>query len=156
MSQQNTRKALLELKDVFARQGVRSAVQFLNSLTPHRFTSLFRFDGANLRNVVFFDRENPHVESCEDIPVEASYCVFVRDLGKNFTIVDSQADPRVVDHPKRATVQCYCGVPILDGTGKMFGTICHFDFNPGRITEMDVELLEQMAWLLQSKAKDAA
>ncbi|MEO6035404.1 MAG: hypothetical protein ABIQ35_09135 [Verrucomicrobiota bacterium] len=32
----------------------------------------------------------------------------------------------------------------------MFGTICHFDCKPGRIADLDVELLEYMAALLRS------
>jgi hypothetical protein len=33
----------------------------------------------------------------------------------------------------------------------MFGSICHFDFGPGNITEQEVELLEYMAQLLQHR-----
>ncbi|MDZ4815732.1 MAG: hypothetical protein SGI71_05650, partial [Verrucomicrobiota bacterium] len=33
----------------------------------------------------------------------------------------------------------------------LFGTICHFDFKPGRIDDLDVELLEYMASLAQSQ-----
>lgn len=142
-------EALLQLKAAFAHGGVREAVALLNSLTPHRFTSLYQFDGATLRNITFFDRENPEVESCEDIPVEASYCVFVRDLSTKFMVQDAERDVRVRNHPKQTTVQCYCGVPLLDRDGNMFGSICHFDFKPGRIADRDVELLEYMARLLQ-------
>ncbi|MEO7677326.1 MAG: hypothetical protein ABIV39_11250 [Verrucomicrobiota bacterium] len=38
----------------------------------------------------------------------------------------------------------------LDRDEKMFGTICHFDCKPGRIADLDVELLEYMAALLRS------
>ena len=103
MSRPSPSEARLQLKDVFARTGVRGAVRFLNSLTSHRFTSLYRFEGATLRNVVFYDRENPGVENCEDIPVEASYCVFVRDLGEKFMIEEAQSDGRVANHPKTGT-----------------------------------------------------
>ncbi len=141
--------SLFQLKSAFATDGVRGAVAFLNSLTSHRFTSLFRFDGPTLRTVTFFDRENPHAATCDDIPVEASYCVFVRDLAATFTVEHALHDDRVRDHPKQSSVQCYCGVPLLDRHGKMFGSICHFDFKAGRVTERDVELLEEMARLLQ-------
>lgn len=151
MKPNSNEEALLELKAAFTRGGVRGAIAFLNSMTPHRFTSLYRFDGPTLQNITFFDRENPNVETCEDIPVEASYCVFVRDLSESFTVQDAERDERVRNHPKQATVQCYCGVPLLDRNGKMFGSICHFDFTPGRISNRDVELLEYMARLLQNQ-----
>ena len=140
---------LLKLRAAFTKGGVRGAVTYLNSLTEHRFTSLYRFDGPTLRNITFFDRENPTVESCDDIPVEASYCVFVRDLATSFMVDDAMRDARVSNHPKKATVQSYCGVPLLDRNGKMFGSICHFDFEPRSISDRDVELLEYMARLLQ-------
>ena len=151
MNRTSNHEALSELKDVFARQGARGAIAFLNSLANHRFTSLYRFDGGTLRNITFFDRENPGATSCDDIPVEASYCVFVRDLSAKFLVQDAAGDERVRNHPKRATVQRYCGVPLLDRDGRMFGTICHFDLSPGRIEDRDVELLEHMARLLQQQ-----
>ncbi len=144
-------KARRSLETAFADGGVRGAVVFLNSLTPHRFTSIYRFDGPTLRNVTFFDSLHPDEESCEDIPVEASYCVFVRDTGTKFSFGDSMRDERVHHHPKRNTVQRYCGVPLLDRDGKMFGSICHFDLEPGEITTHDIDLLEQMSQLLQQE-----
>lgn len=151
MRRSSNDEALLELKAAFTEGGVRGALALLNSLTPHRFTSLYRFDGPTLRNITFFDRENPDLETCDDIPVESSYCVFVRDFSRSFLVYDAVNDARVRNHPKKTTVQCYCGVPLLDRNGKMFGSICHFDFKPGHISDRDVELLEYMARLLQDQ-----
>lgn len=151
MESKSAGETLGELKTTLATKGLRGAVTFLNAQTPHRFTSLFRFDGPTLRAITFYDRQNPDVETCEEIPVEASYCVFVRDTGARFLVPDATGDERVRHHPKRSTVQRYCGVPLLDHDGKMFGSICHFDFEPGRIADRDVELLEHMADLLQPK-----
>jgi hypothetical protein len=92
------------LKAVLTSGNVRAAIAYLNSLTAYRFTSLYRFDVGTLRNVTFFDRENPGTTKCEDIPVEASYCVFVRDLNATFLLQDAEHDDRVRAHPKRATI----------------------------------------------------
>ncbi|MBA2690795.1 MAG: GAF domain-containing protein [Burkholderiales bacterium] len=143
--------AISNLKRILANDGVRAAVVYLNSLTRHRFTSLYRFDGETLHNLIFYDRENPEIQNCSDIPVLASYCVFVRESRATFATHDAQQDERVGNHPKRKTVQAYCGVPLLDQDGKMFGTICHFDFKPGRIADVDVEFLECMAPLLHKQ-----
>jgi GAF domain-containing protein len=148
--------ALSQLKRILAIDGVRAAVAYLNSLTTHRFTSLYQFEGETLRNLIFYDRENPEIEKCSDIPVLASYCVFVRESGVMFATDDALQDERVLSHPKRETVQSYCGVPLLDRDGEMFGTICHFDFKPGRVADADVELLECMAPLLQSNFEKTA
>lgn len=151
-----SRDALIELRAAYSRKGVRGALEYLNSRTEQRFTSLYRFDGETLRNITFYDREQPGVESCEDIPVMASYCVFVRDSGTMFMTGDAEHDARTTNHPKSRTLQSYCGVPLLDRDGKMFGTICHFDFKPGRINETDVALMEAMAHLLQLELPPAA
>lgn len=143
------REAFAQLKAALASRGLRGAVAFLNSLTSHRFTSLYRFNRAALQNITFYDRDNPEVESCEEIPVEASYCVYIRDNGANFSVENSGTDERVRNHPKRQTVRSYCGVPLLDSRNELIGSICHFDLEPGRTTDQDVELLEYMARLLQ-------
>jgi GAF domain-containing protein len=140
--------AFARLKVVLARDGVRAALAFLNSLTPHRFTALFRFDDKMLRNVCFYDSEQPDVQVCGEIPVADSYCVFVRDEGRIFTVIDSLNDDRVSAHPKRVEVKSYCGVPLLDENGRMFGSICHFDFLPMSISDENVALMEEIAPLL--------
>lgn len=140
---------LRELKSVLGKEGLRASLAFLNSLTSHRFTSLYRFEGDRLHSITFYDREHPEVQSCEDIPIMASYCVFVRDSGAMFTTHDARSDERVQDHPKQTIVQAYCGVPILNQDGTMVGTVCHFDFQPRHIANLDVDLLESMAELVQ-------
>jgi GAF domain-containing protein len=149
MNRTTNKHIIPELKQVFAKGGTRAAVAFLNSLTDQRFTSLFRFDNEMLRNITFYDRERPETNSCEDIPVMASYCVFVRDSSTMFLTTDAQHDTRVNGHPKQSLFQSYCGVPLLDRHGNLMGTICHFDFNPGNVSALDIELMEYMAALLQ-------
>lgn len=141
--------ALHQLKTILSTQDVRAAVIFLNGLTEHRFTALYRFDNETLKNLYFFDRENPAQESTPDIPVTASYCVFVRSLNSRFSTSGARLDERVTGHPKREELQSYCGVPLRDVNGEMFGTICHFDFRPIPISDANVELMESLAPLIK-------
>lgn len=152
----DTAAALRHLRAVLRADDLRGAVMFLNSLTTHRFTSLFRFDDDMLRNITFFDREHPEQTSCDDLLVTASYCVFVRDRRATFSIRDARDDERLGDHPKRPVVQSYCGVPLLDDQGRMFGTICHFDVVPRVLTADNVALLEAIAPLLPGYCTSAA
>jgi len=140
-----------ELRKIMRTSGIREAVKFLNSLTEHRFSALYRFDDKKLKNLYFFDREQPEIESVPEIPVLASYCVFVRDLQKSFTVENSLKDPRTMSHPKRLEILAYYGLPLLDRYGKMFGTICHFDVSARSAASIDVELMEEMASLLQEQ-----
>jgi GAF domain-containing protein len=46
-------------------------------------------------------------------------------------------------------VRSYCGVPLVDDDGHMFGTICHFDYGPLPISDDSVALMEAVAPLLK-------
>ncbi len=124
---------------------------YLNQQSAHRFSALYRFEDKMLRNLYFFDRQNPAVSSMPEIPVLASYCVFVRDSGRKFCVEQANEDARVAGHPKRLEIQAYCGVPLLDRYGKMFGTVCHFDVDPRQTETADIELMEHLADVLQDR-----
>ncbi len=143
------------LKEILDDEGTRAAVAYLNGLTWHRFTALYRFDRETLRNLYFFDREHPEVESSPDIPITASYCVFVRDNERTFALSDSFSDGRVEGHPKRPQIRSYCGVPLVAESGRMFGTICHFDLEPLNISDETVSLMEAVAPLLEARSRRA-
>lgn len=151
MSRLSNKQTLPLLKNILFSKGIRAALIFLNSLTEHRFSGLYRFDHDALKNLYFYDRENPTVESSPDVPAMASYCVFVRHSGQKFTMENSLSDERVQNHPAQQEVQSYCGVPLVDQYGQVFGTICHFDLQPRSIATLDVELMEKMSWLLKKK-----
>jgi GAF domain-containing protein len=145
----STKHAIREVNAMLARGAVRDALIYLNGESGHRFTSLYLFEGETLRNVEFYDRERPDLTRTEDIPIMASYCVFLRDGGGTFYTPDSLADTRLEGHPKRRQVRSYCGVPLVDDVGRVFGSVCHFDFEPVPFRPKDVELLEALAPALQ-------
>ena len=144
-------KAVPEIKSILRRDGIRPALVFLNHLTEHRFSALYQFQNAQLRNLYFYDREYPEIETADEIPVTASYCVFLRETGQLFHTSDALRDDRVRSHPKREQIQSYCGVPVLDASGKLFGSICHFDLQPRVISDHDVDLMEAVALLLRDE-----
>jgi len=137
-------KAIATFRELLRGRGVRAALQFLNSISNHRFTAVFRFEGDTLRNLHLIDRENSKIERCPDLPVVDSYCVYVRSAAKPFVINDSLDDDRVEGHLKQQIVRSYCGVPLLDENGELFGTICHFDFKPIPFTAEEAFLLDEI------------
>jgi GAF domain-containing protein len=141
--------ALATLRAILRNEGVRPAVIYLNGLTQHRFTSLYRFDrGDRLENLCFYDRENPAAQTTATIPVTASYCVFVRDQERPFFTSDSLRDERLAQHPKQHVIRSYCGVPLVGEDGTAVGSVCHFDLLPRAISPQNVELLEAMTTVL--------
>ena len=151
MGRMSNERAIGELKTILRRDGVRRALIYLNHLAEHRFSALYQFKDDQLRNLYFYDREYPEVESTDEIPVTASYCVFLRETGALFHTSDALRDDRVRRHPKREQIQAYCGVPVLDAKGKLFGSICHFDLQPRVISDEDVDLMEAVALLLRDE-----
>jgi GAF domain-containing protein len=153
MARISNERAISKLRTIVATDGPRAALIYLNSLCGHRFSALYLFDGDALRNLYFYDREQPEVETTDEIPVTASYCVFVRQTGQLFHTSDALRDERVREHPKREKIQSYCGVPLLDRAGSMFGSICHFDVAPRIISDEDVDLLEAFGRMLQDEER---
>jgi len=140
--------AVPELKRIFLADGLRAALAYLNALSAQRFTSVFRFQDDRLQCVTFYDRDHPELETCEEIAVEASYCMFVRNSRCRLDVEESLDDSRLAGHPKQNVVRSYCGVPLVGEDGEVFGTVCHFDFSPGVIHPYDVDLLETLGGLL--------
>jgi GAF domain-containing protein len=135
-------------REILEHAGIRPALQFLNSRSSHRFTALFRFEGGTLRNLHLIDRDDPTVERTPDQPVLESYCVYVRSTARAFRTEDSLSDPRIEGHPKQQRVRSYCGVPLVQEDGTLFGTLCHFDYDAILYSEEEVFLLDAAAPLL--------
>ena len=137
-----------ELRATLQSGGVRAALIELNRASGYRFTALYRFDDPLARNLYFYDRENPAVEAGDDYPVEASYCVYVRDGGVPFVVEDAPDGPSAPGQTALGQVKAYCGVPVIDRDGSTFGSLCHFDLTPVPADAEGVALMEVLARLL--------
>ncbi len=132
-----------------AGRDVRSLLATLNAQTPYRYTSILRFDDDVLRSIWSFDRDNDRIDSFPaDLPVESSYCGFVRASRTPMAITDAAKDVRVADHVKREELRSYCGVPIFAADGSIFGTICHYDSAPFPVRPETIATIERVAKLL--------
>lgn len=145
-------QARQKIADLIAQDEVREALRYMNGLTSYRFTAVYRFGMDQLSSRVYYDREHPEVTSTGTIPVDASYCIYVRNNRGPFLLVDSLRDDRVADHAKRQQIRSYCGVPLVDERGWMHGSLCHFDFEPHPLRETDFMLLQDVAPLLVPQA----
>ena len=148
-SLQRARQTIAEL---IAHDKVREALRYLNGLTPYRFTGVYRFGNDQMSNRVFYDREHPEVRSMQDVPIDATYCSFMRHSRGPFLLADSLRDDRLASHCAREAVRSYCGVPLVDERGWMHGSLCHFDYEPHPLRETDLMLLQDIAPLLVPQA----
>jgi GAF domain-containing protein len=157
MALSNSKTDSAHFKTLLAQKGIYEAIRFLNAKSVHRFTALYEFEGKKLKNVCLVDKETDSVQEVETIEVTDSYCFYVRDSGQKFLVPNSLADERVEGHPKQATIQSYCGMPIVSDNA-MLGTLCHFDFIARPYTDEEVRLMEQVTpdlarWLEDSSAR---
>lgn len=134
-----------ELLATLSTGGVRAALIELNRASGYRFTALYRFDDPLARNLYFYDRENPGVEAGDDYPVEASYCVYVRDGVAPFVVEDAPDGPVLAGQAVRGQVKAYCGVPVFDRDGHTFASLCHFDLTAVPADAECVALMETLA-----------
>lgn len=109
---------------------INEALRELNARTSYRFTAVYRFTASGAANLAIFDRESEAPESLLAVPEGASYCGIVRESRNAFLVTRSLEDGRLVKHPSREAVQSYCGVPLVGEDGEVFGSLCHFDFEP--------------------------
>lgn len=142
--------AFERFQGLLASEGVRAAIVYLNSLTPHRFTAMSRLGAESTSSIVFVDCEQPGEWTTPDSPIRATYCMFVRDTGQPFALADSAFDPRVIDHAKRDELHSYCGVPLTGRDGKVFGALCHYDVRPVPLDAGMVALMERLAPMLEA------
>lgn len=135
--------------DILASSGAREALAYIVGLSDYRFIGIFRFKNGRANAAIHYDRENPEVMSATEVPDTATYCCYVRDSKGIFTTVDASSDERLTQHPARETILAYCGVPILEPDGHLLGTLCHYDVVPRDTDHLDLQLLMQVAGLLE-------
>jgi GAF domain-containing protein len=139
------RDAFERFTEILTNAGIRPALAFLLSLTDYRFIAIFVFDDDNVETIAFYDRENPHAENSEVVPIDSTYCCYVRDSRGIFTTANALQDARTIGHPKRQVLTAYCGVPILDSEGVILGTLCHYDVVPRDAEQINLPLMLSVA-----------
>ncbi len=132
--------------------GLLSAMRWLNGTVPYRFSAIFGFDGDTLTNVCLVDKGDPAVTQCSSQPITESYCVYIQRSAKQFVVENSLNDDRVSAHPKQSSFHSYYGVPLFSESGKMLGTVCHFDFAAMRPTAAVAEILDELAPIIATSA----
>lgn len=127
------------------RDGLHTALGYLNSRTRFRYTGAYRLAAPLLCSLEIFDRENPALALCARVAMDTTYCSIVSAREEALAVDDAEKDVRVHSHRAREQFAAYCGVPLRDGQGKAFGTLCHYDSRPRIGSGQHIELLERVA-----------
>jgi GAF domain-containing protein len=143
-----TNSAFHDFQQRLSASGLRPALADLLQRTDYRFLAIFRFQEGRATAAAFVDRAHPEQAWTDEVPANATYCCYVRDARGAFTTADALADPRLVGHPARESVQAYHGVPIMTPEGEILGTLCHYDTQPRDPAQIDLELMVKVAAFL--------
>lgn len=137
-----------EAARVLRKCGPRALVSALNARVPHRITAFYRLDLDLLSNVCLHDKEGLlDVGAMVDVPLTDSFCQFALRDG-SFETLDSAKDDRLVGHPYRGLVLSYHGVPVVDSSGEVTGSLCHLDYVRQPLPRSEFEYLRATALLL--------
>ena len=130
------------------RGGVEAGLKFLNARTDYRYTAIYRFEGAKMRNIYLYDRLGESVSNFVKVPLGDSFCQFVMAEG-GFNTGDSSKDERLLGHSYQGVLNAYFGLPLSRQPGTIYGTFCHFDFKPQAIDDSEIEFLQSITpWLM--------
>ena len=132
------------------RDGLHTALGYLNSRTRFRYTGAYRFAPPLLQSIEIFDRENPALALCAEVAMDTTYCSIVGAHDAALSVEDAASDNRVRTHRARDQFAAYCGVPLHDEDGRPFGSLCHYDPRPRIGSCEHIELLERVAPLVAS------
>jgi len=124
-------------------------LEYLNRLTTHRFTGVYRFEPGWVVSVALWDRENPRIRIGADVKMKESYCWLTGLGGASYVIEDACDDARLDGHAAREAVRAYVAVLLRDKAGIPWGTLCHFDFQPRSVEPQTKARLEVFRPLIE-------
>ena len=135
---------LEQFKAVCRADGLQGALRFLNGRTGHRFTAVYRLDGAMIQNIALFDRLGKSTLDTTRVPLTDSFCQFVVALDQpgSFQTTHSDSDSRVNGHAKQGVLNAYVGLPLSRKPGTIYGTLCHFDAEAMELPAGELALFE--------------
>jgi GAF domain-containing protein len=143
---QSTDRASLD--EALRTGGLQRALNFLNRRVEHRYTAIYRLRSGVLHNACLEDkRDEMRPEYLAAVPLDVSFCQFVLRDGL-FETSNSASDRRLDGHPYQGAMIAYTGVPLVDVSGELVGTICHFDVTERTLADTEFQLLQLAARIL--------
>ncbi|MDB5928574.1 MAG: guanylate cyclase [Polaromonas sp.] len=141
---------LAQFRSAFDAGGLAGALHFLNARTSYRYTAIYRLEGQMMRNIELYDRLGEQSAALSEVPLGDSFCQFVMNQN-GFATPNSADDRRLDGHPYQGVLNAYFGLPLSRGPGTIYGTFCHFDFEPRNLEDSEICLLEAVAPVLMDR-----
>ena len=120
---------LAVLKSELDDGGVMAALKYLNGRIDHRFTAIYKFQGAMQRAVFLYDKLGHSGSRFNAIATSESLGRFIT-VSQPFGVTDSATDAFLSEHGHRSLVSSFYGVALSPAGTKPTGSLCHFDLKP--------------------------
>lgn len=125
--------------------GLEAGLRELNARVPHRYTGVYRFEGDLMRNLALVDKAGEaRPEHLAAVPFQDSFCQYVLREGE-FRSGDTATDHRLDGHVYQGVLLSYHGVPVLDDSGQLFGSLCHFDPASKELNDTEFATMQRVA-----------
>ncbi|UOQ76560.1 hypothetical protein MUN84_18800 [Hymenobacter sp. 5516J-16] len=95
-----------------------------------------------------------HRHQGDDVPLAEAFCSLVGRQQAPVHILDAALDPR--SEQVNTLVVSYCGVPVYDAQGRLYGSLCHYDLDLCQEWAVNVPLLEAAAPLFYQALHSAS
>lgn len=145
-------RELQQLISILKHRGLKSGLQWLNDRVPHRWTAIYMLDNAVMTNQFIVDKKkDPDVGNLAAVPLKDSFCQFAMRDGK-FVKENTGTDDdiRLDGHIYKGVLNSYVGLPLMANSDLIYGTFCHFDIEPLKISDAEFAFLQHVARLLPS------
>jgi signal transduction histidine kinase len=112
-----------------------------------RSAFISHFDGLAMRILRVRDVEGCQIPAGRVMPLEESFCQYVRARGMPVVIRDATRDTRVQHAAFRTefNIGSYLGVPLLSSNGTIYGTLCALDPEPRQFRQTHMHFAQIIA-----------
>ena len=120
---------LAVLKSQLDTGGIMAALKYLNSRIDHRFTAIYKFQGAMQRAVFLYDKQGHSSTRFNAIATSETLGRFIT-ASQPFGVTNSATDAFLNENGHRSLVTSFYGVALSRAGAKPTGSLCHFDLKP--------------------------
>ena len=150
-----TEKSLKYLDSLPRVGGLQEGLRYLNSRVGHRFTAVYRRDGAMLQAVEFFDRGNDgyRTAALQRLHLDDSFCRFAMRDGY-FRTSRSTGMKMLQGHRLQGVLESYVGLPLMRNPREFFGTLCHFDLHEQPLSDDEFSFFQRASHSMLAYLQD--
>lgn len=151
MPQAPTAELQLDLETVARLSAVPTLLRLITEITPLRVSIVARVTDEHWVACAVHDAADFGLEPGASLEIATTFCKSVRATGVPVVMNHASLDPLYCDHPspRRYGFESYISVPIYDGRGGVFGTLCGLDPAPAQIdTEKIRETMKTFSELI--------